>query len=442
MSTRGRLTIAVGVMLLGMPAVAWLLPSGASNDPAAPAAPPPVPLPIPTVNSPPPIPEVPPALLSAPLGREAQEALVERAGWFEVSSRAPQSRDVRVRYTLHPELTRSVWKVLESGRVALGHVAVMDANSGALLAYASTDPEQFSPERAYPAASLVKVITAAAVLDQGKTPPACRYRGNPWRLKRSGLDPARSGNEASLRRALSTSNNQCFAQWGVHQLGASVLLDAIDRFGVLMPAGYGHGAGRADEPGDDALALGKLASGLAGLSITPLHAVQLAAILNKGRRVTPYWVEGAWMGDGGALPVPATEGSQQVLTPDLAKELREMLVDTTTRGTARRAFRRRGRPLLKGVEVAGKTGSLNGSDPDGRYEWFIGVAPADAPRIAIATLAVQGPLYWMSGSQLAAEVLKAAFCPKGVCRVSAVDRFEERSSPKLAAESGGAAPSR
>jgi cell division protein FtsI/penicillin-binding protein 2 len=178
------------------------------------------------------------------------------------------------------------------------------------------------------------------------------------------------------------------------------------------------------------------------MSFTPLHAVQLAATLDRGTRITPYWVEGAWEGRGMPLPVPEPEGPQQVLTPKLAKELREMLVDTTTRGTARRAFRRRGRPLLKGVNVAGKTGSLNGSNPDGRYEWFMGLAPAEAPRIAIATLAVQGPLYWMSGSQLAAEVLKAVFCPKGVCDVDAVERFDERSSRKLAAESAGAAPGR
>ena len=69
-----------------------------------------------------------------------------------------------------------------------------------------------------------------------------------------------------------------------------------------------------------------------------------------------------------------------------------MLVETTRSGTARRAFRKRnGQPLLGGVSVAGKTGSLSGKDPDGRYEWFIGVAPADAPRVAVAAVVVQRP---------------------------------------------------
>jgi cell division protein FtsI/penicillin-binding protein 2 len=113
-----------------------------------------------------------------------------------------------------------------------------------------------------------------------------------------------------------------------------------------------------------------------------------------------------------------------VLTPALASQLRGWLVDTTVRGTARRAFRvRGGRPLLPGIAVAGKTGSLNGTDPKGHYEWFIGVAPADDPKIAIATVAVQGKRWWWSASQLAAEVLRAAFCPDGRCSPQAVDRL-------------------
>jgi cell division protein FtsI/penicillin-binding protein 2 len=124
----------------------------------------------------------------------------------------------------------------------------------------------------------------------------------------------------------------------------------------------------------------------------------------------PRWVAGAWTSRGERVAVPGGEGMRQVLTPELAAQLRGWLVDTTVRGTARRAFRARGgRPLLPGISVAAKTGSLDGSDPKGHYEWFIGVAPAEAPKVAIATVAVQGPRWWWSASQLAAEVLRA--CP-------------------------------
>ena len=101
-----------------------------------------------------------------------------------------------------------------------------------------------------------------------------------------------------------------------------------------------------------------------------------------------------------------------------------MMVGTTVSGTARGAFRRRGgHPLLGPVEVAGKTGSLSGTDPEGRYEWFIGIAPADRPEIAIAVLLVQGELWWRNASQIAGEVLRGVFCDDGVCRPEAAARW-------------------
>jgi cell division protein FtsI/penicillin-binding protein 2 len=302
----------------------------------------------------------------------------------------------------------------------------MDVETGALHVYASTDPDRFPAAGTYPAASLVKVVTAAALMEQAPVAAraTCRYQGSPYRLSRRRLQAPSRGNEADLKRALATSNNQCFARWAIHSLGVDPMLAAIGQFGLLRAPAVGHAAGVATDPGLDALALGKLGSGLDGLEITPLHAVQLAAVLANGARVTPRWVEAAYGRDGQRLPIEAPPPSTPLLDPALAMRLRTMLVDTTQRGTARRAFRtRRGRPLLGEVTVAGKTGSLSGHDPDGRYEWFVGVAPAERPRVAVATVAVQGPLYWMSASQLAAEVLKQVFCASGKCEDEAVDRL-------------------
>ena len=350
---------------------------------------------------------------------------------------------LRVEYTLNEELTRSIWKLLERGRVELGHVLVMNPESGALLAYTSTDVSRFPPTRPYPAASLVKVITMAAALDTAPEVVArpCRYVGNKYRLTPRRVDPPRGGHSVSLRRALITSNNQCFAQLAVHTIGGPALLDAIDRFGWLDVPGPGHDQGVVTDPGDDAYALGRLGSGLGGARITPLHAVSLAAALVDGWRVEPRWIRRITDAEGRELALPPERSRQRILTSELANELREMLAETTIRGTARRAFRdRRGRPLLQDVKVAGKTGSLNGKDPDGRYEWFIGVAPVDRPMIAIAVVSVQAPLYWVSASQVAAETLKVVFCPKGVCSSAAAARWREASAPSVAAvENGGAA---
>jgi hypothetical protein len=333
---------------------------------------------------------------------------------------------LRVEYSLDAELTREVHDVLSQGRVGLGHVIVLDVATGRVLAYASTSPEVFPPTRTYPAASLVKVITAAAALDArpetARLP--CRYSGSPYRLTRARLDPPARGNEVSLRRALAMSNNQCFAQLAVHALGPEPLVDAIGRFGWLSEPAPAHPAGSVDL-GHDRYDLGRLGCGLAGSRITPLHAAQLAAVLAEGELVTPHWVDRVLDARGRELLLPARTVPRRVIPAELAAQLRDMLVDTTTRGTARGAFRGRGgRPLLGSVHVAGKTGSLSGRDPDGRYEWFAGVAPADAPRIAIATLVVQGELWWRNASQISAEVLRRIYCRRGPCRAENGDVLE------------------
>jgi hypothetical protein len=226
---------------------------------------------LPPVDAPPPI--APLRLLFDP---PVSQGALEEAGSVAVpEGRSDLRGPLRVEYTLNSDLTGSIRKILKRGRVALGHVLVMDPESGALLGYVSTDPEKFPPTRPYPAASLVKVITMAAALDSA--PEAverpCRYVGNKYRLTPGRVDPPRNGHSVSLSRALITSNNQCFAQLAVHAVGGRTLLGAIDRFGWLDVPGPGHAQGVITDPGDDSYALGRLGSGLGGARITPLHAV-------------------------------------------------------------------------------------------------------------------------------------------------------------------------
>jgi cell division protein FtsI/penicillin-binding protein 2 len=216
------------------------------------------------------------------------------------------------------------------------------------------------------------------------------------------------------------------------------MLDAIDRFGLLSPPAPDHPPGDVKDPGTDPYKLGRLGCGLDGLMITPLHAVQLAGTLAHGRLLEPHWIDSAYDADGEALEVTSAARERVVLSESLARQLRVLLRETTERGTARRAFRPRGRPLLPGIAVAGKTGSLTGTNPAGRYEWFAGVAPAEHPRLAIATVTVQGPRWWTSGSQLAAQVFRAAFCPAGRCSADAVDRLAtHRRGSALASHAAG-----
>ncbi|HKC49148.1 MAG TPA: penicillin-binding transpeptidase domain-containing protein [Myxococcota bacterium] len=333
---------------------------------------------------------------------------------------------LRVEYTLDAGLTDAIYDIFARGRVQLGLAVVLDPATGEVLAYAGTDARRLPPNELYPAASLVKVVTAASALQNvpGIANRACHFVGSPYRLTPSRLVPPRRGTEITMERALATSNNQCFAHIAVNDLGQVRLLDTFRRFGLLQSPGPGHASGQADEPDGDRFALGKLGCGLAGLRITALHAAELAATLADGRRVAPRWISRVSDAAGHELTLPERLGPEVVMPAATASQLRDMLVETTLTGTARRAFRGSfGRPLLREMTVAGKTGSLSGTAPPGRYEWFIGLAPANRPKIAVAVLVVQQKRWHTTGSMIGAQVLNAIFCSGGVCRVERADQW-------------------
>ena len=413
-------------------------PSPSTPQPAAPSRVPEVALAPPSAE---PAPEPIPAevLAHLPVTRDVLEpaaALVaggsgaahDDESLFELLPSPPGETAIasplKVEYTFDPRLTRRIFDLLSERGVQLANIVVMDPSTGRLLAYVSSDSQRFPPNRTYPAASLIKVVTAAAALhhDRERAEQPCHFLGSPYQLTPARINPPRRGQTVTLERALATSNNQCFAQLAVHTLGTDAMVDAIKRFGFLRVPAPGHAAGTID-PGSDLYDLGRLGCGLWGTWITPLHAVQLGASLAQGQIVDPWWIEHATDAQGRELELPVHHAPRQVMTPALAEELRSMLIETTVSGTARRGFHDRGgNPLLGSIQVAGKTGSLNGTEPAGRYEWFTGVAPADHPSVAIAVVVVLQQRYWLHASQLAGEVLRSYFCESGSCSGEAAPR--------------------
>jgi membrane peptidoglycan carboxypeptidase len=86
-------------------------------------------------------------------------------------------------------------------------------------------------------------------------------------------------------------------------------------------------------------------------------------------------------------------------------------------GTGRRAG-------LRGIRVAGKTGTAQKIDPDGSYSldrfqaWFVGAAPADRPRLVIAAMVDEPRGYIHTGGATAAplfaKVAAAALVRDGI----------------------------
>jgi TonB family protein len=367
---------------------------------------------------------------------------------IEVVDAAPAG--IEIEYTVDPELDARVQAVLERSGVANGQVILLDPASGEIFAYISTDPLGFPATRTYPTASLMKVVTAAAALRY--VPAAahrdCRYRGSPYAVSREELAPPRTGGSLdTLRGALAISNNQCFARLAVRDVGKEKLFREMAELGMFDAPAPRHPAARVDAL-EDELDLGRLGSGLAGSFISPLGAARLAAVLANGKLVRPFWIARIRDADGNALPIPGREAPRPVLPAELTRELRELLTSVTETGTASRAFHTEaGEPLLGDVRVAGKTGTLNGTDPPGLYQWFIGVAPSDAPRIAIAAVTVRaaatdsavgggtgsGAPRARSASDVAAATLRELFCDGGHCDPKRVERLYARASAREAA---------
>jgi cell division protein FtsI/penicillin-binding protein 2 len=262
------------------------------------------------------------------------------------------------------------------------------------------------PARAFaPAASIFKIVTAAALLEQGVVPDAevC-YHGGRHRLQPRLLadDPRRDHRCATLASAFGRSTNVVFAKLADRGLTADALRAEAGRFlfNSALPVPAEVEISRAEISGSE-FELASTAAGFGPVRLSTLHGAVLASIVaNRGVLVPPVVVDGA-----GA---PGASDPIRIVDEGVGEALAEMMRRTVTDGTARRAFRRPP-PSLRGVEIAGKTGSLADRDPYRDYSWFVGFAPADRPRVAVAVMVANGRLWRVRAPAVAREALDAYF---------------------------------
>lgn len=112
---------------------------------------------------------------------------------------------------------------------------------------------------------------------------------------------------------------------------------------------------------------------------TPLNmAMMVSAIANDGEMVKPILVKEIINKDGRIIKSISTDIISTVTSPSVAREIKAMLVDTVKRGTGSNA-------KISNVTVAGKTGTAE--NPSGNdHSWFVGFAPAEDPRLAVAVI--------------------------------------------------------
>jgi penicillin-binding protein A len=265
-----------------------------------------------------------------------------------------------------------------------------------------------------PPGSTFKVVTTAAALNSGKYTPNSVINGNSP-IQVSGVPLHNDGNESwgpiSLTDALTNSVNTVYAQVG-ENLGANVMQNYMERFGFyrnppldypssqMIPSGARLYV-KKPKPHYDLIPvtnshvdLGRTAIGQDLLSVTPMQMAMVAsAVADNGTLMAPRLSYKAVNQEGLTVARWPARVYHHVTSPTVAKEMQSMMTDVVEEGTGSTV-------KFSGISVAGKTGTAStggctagqptddGSCTDGGQpyddSWFIGFAPANDPKIAVA----------------------------------------------------------
>jgi penicillin-binding protein A len=316
--------------------------------------------------------------------------------------------------TLDARLQKKLERTLADFDVPYGATVLLDPRTGRVLAMAErsrSDPRarNLSLKAISPAASIFKIVTAAALLEQGFSPeePVCYHGGNHRLAPRLLANDARRDNAClPLSTAFGHSANVVFAKLADRGLTPEVLRATAGRFlfNAAIPFPSPVETSRAEIP-EDRFGLANTAAGFGDVRLSALHAAMLGAVVaNRGVLVPPWLVELVQ----GTEPAPPLLEPMRIIDERVAEALGAMMRETVTRGTAQKAFARPPREL-RGVHVAGKTGSLNEQRPFRDHTWFVGYAPAEDPQVVVASVVVNGPLWRVRAPWVAREALAAYF---------------------------------
>ncbi len=327
----------------------------------------------------------------------------------------------RVLLSLDERLQSGVLELFRKFDPPYGVFAAVEPDTGrvrALVGYrkgGESDP--WLPLKAiYPAASLIKVITAAAALERGEVAPdeGIPYRGGIYRITKRGIH-AKNGRGVptmSLTEAMAKSANSVFGKVAVENVGGEALAEYLEKFGFgrQIPFGLPVEVSRGEIPRDE-YGLARAGAGFGEVYVSPLHvAMIMSAVANGGEMPRPLLIEQVEGEDGTALYQGESEKWIDTVEPETAETLLRMMVKTVEIGTSRRTFGSpASTPMLRDMEVAGKTGSLSGWSPRMRFEWFAGVAPVPEARLAVAALVVNSSHWRIKGTYVGKEAFSAYF---------------------------------
>ncbi|MEE9615810.1 MAG: penicillin-binding protein 2 [Anaerolineae bacterium] len=309
--------------------------------------------------------------------------------------------DRTVQALVEEELARSVREYQAEG----GTIIVMNPRTFEILALASLpnyDPGRYinffsqtplpfgdpAVSQQYEPGSVFKVLTVAAALDARFVTPETTYPDPGW-IEVGGQvirnASYRPDGERTVTDLLVESLN-VGAAWLSTQMGPDVFYRYVQAFGIGQPTGVdlaGEISGQLWLPDDyehwHDSNLGTNAFGQ-GVAVTPLQMINaVATVANDGARLRPHIVAQR-IGPDGAVSTFQPVVEAQVISPQAARTLAEMMVRVVEDGVVQ--------ARVEGYRIAGKTGTAQipipgGYDKDGTITSFVGFGPVPDPQLII-----------------------------------------------------------
>lgn len=327
--------------------------------------------------------------------------------------------------SLEQELQDYITKLLSHSKTDRAAVVVLKPDTGRILAMAQYERHGTGKDRIlsleadFPAASLFKIVSAAAAIEaKGFTPDkTLAYRGKKHTLYKSQLKQAngRYTVKTDLKKAFSASINPVFGKIGIYHLGKDLMREYADKFlfNQRIPFDLPVAVSIVQVPDDD-FGLAEIASGFNKKTrISPLHAALItAAVANNGDIMAP-WLVGKIRDHTGRVLYRVTPSRlASPLKPSTAMNLRVLMRETVVSGTSRKAFRRlRHKRRFKNVELGAKTGTINDQRDQYKYDWITAYAlPSEKDGgICITILAVHGEKLGIRASELAEYIINHHF---------------------------------
>ena len=325
-----------------------------------------------------------------------------------------------------------------------GACVVMDPDTGAILAMASSPTydaadfetviEQANADSSdtrlinraihalYSPGSTFKIVSLATALEDGVADENTVYDA-PGSMEIGNADvvnfDGNSYGRLTLAQATELSANTAFGQLGV-EMGADALVAGAEDFGFNKDIEFALTLYTSLMPDPDDMTEWETAWAASGENVgenkTASHpspngpqatvlemALVGSAIANDGTIMQPYLVDGIYNANGERSFTAQPTKLMQAVSETTAGRVRDVLVGVVNNGTGTDA-------AIDGVQVAGKTGTAE--KVDGNDSWFVGMAPADDPRVVVALIIEDGEEG--VGAQKAQNVLKTALEVQGL----------------------------